>query len=394
MQVFGGRVFFIQGNYSLGAATFSSAMWLLPSVPLTPVAKPTSPIFTADPGLTDWNDFSIQDENTIWVAATSGLYLYSTDGSSGTWTYTLYDSVQNLLFVGVSGDGNSVYVTTADGVYAFDTSTGQYTNNGAPILTAPSGRQFRGVAAVPVLPVPSQTRTASRTSSATPSSTRTPSNTPSITPTPTSTVSATSSLTASASQTLSVGAVASATATVTSSPSVTASASSTASNTPTASVTNVANWFNSRLGFAATRIINGTVATDTSTSIRVQRVFVDDFSGCDGTSACTRRRSIALPFSTAGNAGSCVISSQQQQGRLALSANGEALSLYCMNGVAGNVLTASSDLDGTVVMIYYNGLVDVSRRVLRAYIGGAGNGFDADNLPCGAGSEVSAFSVL
>jgi hypothetical protein len=55
-------------------------------------------------------DFDIADNSTIWLAALSGLYQYTLQ--DGTWSYTLYDDITGLNFVGCSADRTIVYVVT------------------------------------------------------------------------------------------------------------------------------------------------------------------------------------------------------------------------------------------------------------------------------------------
>lgn len=236
---------------------------------------------------------------------------------------------------------------------------------------------------VPVIPSPTATRTPSRTPTSTPSPTGSPSKSPTVTTSPTASVSVTPSNTGTPTESLPAYVTPSVTSSATSSPSATATNSLTSTPTPTATRSSTANWFGQGVnsGFAVVRILNGTVAADTTSLIRTQPIFIDDFSGCTGADGvCERRRSLAVPSSQ------CTISSQAVQGRLSRSTNGEALVLYCIAAPAGVTLSGTVDTNGTVAMVRFDGQIDVSRRV-RVSAVGAGNGLNAANLPTSAASE-------
>jgi hypothetical protein len=158
-------------------------------------------------------------------------------------------------------------------------------------------------------------------------------------------------------------------------------------------LSHVCSWFNTAAGFVLLRLTNNTVATDTATNIRLQSLFIDDYSDCV-TGTCTRRRSLALPTATAGSTRACTLSSQVVQGRLSLSGNGEAVTLYCFATTAGATVNGTFEQTGTVALVRYTGEVDTTRVVPRDLAGCAGCGLNAANLPTAAGSDNGADVLL
>jgi hypothetical protein len=65
----------------------------------------------ASPADDAW-DFDIASSSTIWVGALSGLYQYVLNAATNRWSFTLYNAVTGINFVGVSTDRSTVYVVT------------------------------------------------------------------------------------------------------------------------------------------------------------------------------------------------------------------------------------------------------------------------------------------
>ena len=225
VQAFGGKLYFLtQSGGPLGV----SAMYRLDSLPtaLQSTGRPAAPLF-ADAANNDWFDFDIGSDSLVVVASSSGLYVWRYSGVTGAWSSTLDSSVGALQSVAISPDLASIIVTTGTDIYVYGLDAGSYRNNGLPVLSAPGGFYYRGLAFLPVLPTP--TATASITASATPSVT--------------GSLTASLTLTSSPSASISQGAAASATPTTTGSPSQTGTntpsgtPSRTGTATPTGTIT-------------------------------------------------------------------------------------------------------------------------------------------------------------
>ena len=384
MQVFNGRLYFLQSGAQTGSGalgvTSPSSMYRVDSVPTLPVIKPAAPLFTA-PLNWEFNDFDLADDTIIFIGGQSGLYAYLQDADSGAWTYTLYADVYPVIAVGVSSDGRHVFATVANetysALYALDFTAGAlngtWANGGAPIMTPQPGFQLRGVAALPIQPVPSVTATGTRSSTRTRSATASVSTTATGSATATRSISISASGTATPSSSHSAGATSSQTGSITLTSSITPTRTGTPTQSATASTSSTANWFWAT-GFVASRLVNGSGMGDSGSQLRMQTVYVDDYSGCDGSAPCARRRSLPIQSVQSGSDRACTLATQTQMGRLARSANGETVTLYGINSAAGSSLTASSDLDGTVAYVYYHGGIRTTTGVPKAMTGGVGFG--------------------
>lgn len=143
-------LWYLQGNLTTNTngVESRSVMYQLPTLPVLPIIRPTAPLFSFDAGIADAMDFDIESSSRVWVGATSGLYLWQ-GSEAGSWSSTLFAAVTDIIFVGLSTDGSVLYVTTPTQLWSFDTTALQYTTTEVPLLTAPIGRQFRGVVSGP-----------------------------------------------------------------------------------------------------------------------------------------------------------------------------------------------------------------------------------------------------
>lgn len=157
LQVFGGRLWFMS---KAGGPGGYSAMYRLAEPPTAAVAKPSA-LFSASGVVADasWNDFDLMESasegTVVFAAAAGGLYKYSVNAVTGAWTQTSMGGPRDLISVGISHDGITVYTVAANnsysGLFSFDVPTSQWNNDGASILVPGPNRQFRGVAAAPLM---------------------------------------------------------------------------------------------------------------------------------------------------------------------------------------------------------------------------------------------------
>ena len=294
VQVFGGRLWFMQKNE--GA---NSQMFRLTTPPTLAVAKPNALFAQTGGAAFNWNDFDLVEptpgETVVWAVSASGLLRYAVDTTTGAWVQTFFGGPTDLISVGVSNDKTTVYCVVANntysGVFSWDVGTSTWNNNGAAILTPPANRQFRGIGPAPIIP-PSRTSTA--TPSITPSNTPSTSVSPSNSPTGSETPSGTPPATASATATLSAGAL----------PSATGSPSSTATGTPTptSSLTARGGRVLPSDGFAVVLIGNGTLPIPNRAREVLARATVNVYASCaSGCGAAALDRSITLPHRAFGD---------------------------------------------------------------------------------------------
>lgn len=172
------------------------------------------------------------------MASIAGLTLWQFNASTGEWASALFPAVAPARFVALSPDASRVLVSTARNVAA-----GAYANDGAPILTAQAGTEYRGVAFNPTLASPSRTPSVTPSNSASPSATATASatgsisQTGSVTSSPSAARSGGASPTGTATNTPSGTGTPSSSGTATGSPSPTASRTGTPTNTPSPTAT-------------------------------------------------------------------------------------------------------------------------------------------------------------
>ncbi len=295
VQVFGGRLWFMQKNQGT-----DSQMFRLATLPTLAVAKPNALFAQTGGAAYNWNDFDLVEptpgETVVWAVSASGLLRYVVDAVTGAWVQTFFGGPTDLISVGVSNDKTTVYCVVANdtysGVFSWDVGTSTWNNNGAAILTPPANRQFRGIAPAPIIPpTRTSTATASSTPSTTPSTSVSATNTPSGSVTPSGTPPATASATA----TLSAGAL----------PSATGSPSPTQTGTPspTSSLTARGGRALPSDGFAVVLIGNGTLPIPNRVREICARATVNVYANCaSGCGAAELDRSITLPFRAFGDA--------------------------------------------------------------------------------------------
>ena len=227
VQAWGGSLFFFSLSGGPGGV---SAMYRIDALPRALIATGRgTPIFAN--AVNNWNDFDIGSRDFIAVGAQSGLQIWRFSAANNAWSVTENSVVANIIGVAVDAAMTTVLVTTATDMYSFNVGTGAYNNNDMPIVSAPGGFAFRGVAFNPVI------ATSTPTASVTPSNTVTPSNPPSSTSSVSATATVSISITASASATISSGASISSTATNTPSPSQTGTMTSSRTGTVTTTST-------------------------------------------------------------------------------------------------------------------------------------------------------------
>ena len=178
IQIFEGKFYF----HSISGTAGNSLFYRYDTIPRSPVALP-SPLFQSGSVTARWMDFDVFSDRKILIGGVEGLELWQ-QGATGAWTQAYSNSDRpNIVGVGLSVDRSTAYVSTAstDGsnVFSWDCARQEWFNGGQPLLTAPAGTQFRGVAAAPI--------PASSTPTSTPSSTGTGTSTPSNTPSPSTT---------------------------------------------------------------------------------------------------------------------------------------------------------------------------------------------------------------
>jgi len=295
VQVFGGRLWFMQKNEGT-----NSEMYRLSSLPTQAVAKPVALFAQTGGAAFNWNDFDLVEPTpgatVVWAASASGLLSYAVNAATGAWTQTFFGGPTDLISVGVSNDKSTVYCVVANNTFSaafsFDVGTSTWNNNGAPILTPPRNRQFRGIAPAPIIP---PSRTSTPTPSVTPSNTPTASVSASNTPSGSVTPSGTPSASETATATLSVGALPSATGTP--------AATRTGTPTPTSTLTPRGGRAVPSDGFAVVVIGNGTLPIPNRAREMCSRAAVHVYANCaSGCSAPELDRAITLPYRAFGDA--------------------------------------------------------------------------------------------
>lgn len=282
-----------------GGIASASAMYRFPNVPTSVVTKPNE-LFRAFNNTASWNDFDLVSfdgvTTTVYVASDFGLLRYTVDFSLGDWVETRLGGPSDMIGVAVSNDKNTLYVTVANmtfsGVFAYEIATSSWTNDGRPILTPPAFKQFRGIAAAPIIP---PSRSNSPTPSFTPSNSPTISVSRSLTASSTLTATKTASISSSPTASLSAGAQASAT------PSITASGSLTA--TPTSTMTGRGGRALPDNGVVVAIIGNGTAPIPNTRQDVLLPVTIRVFYPCGaGCASAAVEREIAVPSTAYGDA--------------------------------------------------------------------------------------------
>ena len=306
----------------------------------------------------------------VWIGATSGLYLASNaSAADGSWSLTQYYGATNVVGVGMSQAGDTLYVTTAAGsaagglsaIYSFDIASKSFNNGGSSVMTAPAGYQYRGVAMSPVVPSAAATRT--------PTSSLTSSNTASLTNTPSATITSSASLSAGATSSQTAAASDTPVSTVTAT--TTSSQTATATNTPTPAPRSGFGL----TGFAAVRIASPLLGYNSS-YIPLQTVFIDDYSDCVATGPCARAHTWTVPNS---GSGACTLPPNQEAGRLSRSANGALLTWYCVRNNTGTGLGATFISDGAMGSISSTGAISTTFTISKARMFASGTA-DAGKL--------------
>lgn len=158
VQAFGGELYYFT---AAGGERGESTFWRIPALPTPDYAgwSPSfsAPLFTAAGAGEQWSDFAIASRTVVYTVSPAGGLTQWAPDATGEWKPVAQDvSVTDTIAVGVSNDAATVYVVTSksdgtSGVHAWDVASQAYTNQGAPVVVAPPGFQFRGVAGAPIL---------------------------------------------------------------------------------------------------------------------------------------------------------------------------------------------------------------------------------------------------
>ena len=151
-QAFGNNDLFVFSR--AGGDNNASVMWQvtggLPTLAFSSWSPAlNAPIFTSGTGSDAWSDFAIASLQQIFTCGAYGVTVWQNTGT--VWVEDTTDrTVRDIGFCGISNDGATLYVVAnsqtagTSQVYSFHAQMKQYNNNGLPILTAPSGFQYRG----------------------------------------------------------------------------------------------------------------------------------------------------------------------------------------------------------------------------------------------------------